>query len=647
MQTSKPDSFRGDIEGLRGVAVLLVLLFHFELFGFTAGFIGVDIFFVISGFLMTQIIMRPNFNWSGSCILNFYVKRFWRLAPAYYFAAVLAALTIWSTLGGLDFTTITEAFTYSTFFSYNIIAPTHMGYFAPEALLNPFLHFWSLGVEIQFYILWPILLFFIKRTSLKRQIASVFTISVISFIVMSILIIKDPEAAYFSIPARLWEFGVGAIAALLTMRDLEFKHYSGSVWLYNTSMVVLLLFSFTPANQGWPSPLTLLPVLATGIIIAVGSQSSTRSLNPLNNTLLRRLGKWSYSTYLVHWPIAVLCTQVLTDYADNALVRLAALITSVFLGYLLFKYAEEPLRTERNRKTASLAKPAFVGAMLSFCAMAVAMQSQSVTQSILPTRYLRLAEQDKEYATAFSNCSTTSTFEKVCSIGPDGERPTYLVWGDSHAAHLKSGLDELAIGQNIRTLISTRSTCPPLINAVPERNDKSMLLCKENNAAGLLVAKDPAGPKTVVLAARWAYYNDRQKALIDDKGKPINIVSAIRDTLNALADAGKRVIIVAQAPETSGQTSACRRAFVFESSNFDASCTIKNLDVLQEQERLHVKLQNLANQYDFAKLIRLEDALCEGPHCKIADKTGVFYRDEDHLSAIGSRKAVEHIFIGM
>jgi peptidoglycan/LPS O-acetylase OafA/YrhL len=367
---SFPKDFRKDIAGLRALAVMLVLLNHFQIPGFGFGFIGVDIFFVISGFLITRVLYKDfvfsNLENPGKSFLslsNFYLRRIRRLLPAAFAVIILvniASFFLYNTESKSNLQTDSK---WALLFLANIaFLRNQSDYFQQNTEPSMLLHYWSLSVEEQFYFVWPIL--FLVAASLhrmklrglyfrfdKRILALILLISALSFAFLQYGSANTPTAAYFSIFTRAWELGVGAFFGILAFHKRAELRFS-SFELYSLLSVSIFISAVVINDTNW-AKYVVIPVLATGFFLYAGQGKSSNELigppvlQPVRRTT-QFLGKISYSLYLVHWPIFVIFDRL--DLLENTLVRLCLIPISVAGGFLLWKYIEIPFQNIRLPK---------------------------------------------------------------------------------------------------------------------------------------------------------------------------------------------------------------------------------------------------------------------------------------------------------
>lgn len=327
-------NFRKDINGLRAIAVVSVVLFHFGVVGFSGGFVGVDVFFVISGFLMTGIVAR-GFEKKNFSFIIFYLARARRIIPALFFLAVVLLALGWFYLSPIDYTTLAREVDRSLLFLSNNYFYKKSGYFDPDSHERLLLHTWSLSIEWQFYILYPILLFAVSKISLNltsKVIVALFVAS-LSYSVFKSHV--EPSYAFYILPSRAWEMLLGGIV-YYAARNERYKLYKDWCLYIGLAFVVLSIFVYSPATV-WPGAAALLPTVGTALIIYAGKDSFL-----ISNVVSQRLGDWSYSIYLWHWPLVA--SVLLFDIEKTNLITVSLISLSIVLGALSYYCIENPVR---------------------------------------------------------------------------------------------------------------------------------------------------------------------------------------------------------------------------------------------------------------------------------------------------------------
>lgn len=329
--------FREDINGLRAIAVMGVVLFHFMPKNLSGGFAGVDIFFVISGFLMTGIIFN-GFELSKFSILKFYRSRLNRIVPALAFLCIAIMFLGWFILIPSDYKVLGKHVTSSILFFSNITYLRESGYFDAASHDKWLLHTWSLSVEWQFYLIYPLILVALKRVlSVKAMKKAVLVCTAIGFIVSVIVTYRWTESAYYLLPTRMWQMLIGGVVFLypITLKDNN-KRYLEGLGVF----MILGSYFFLSEKQPWPGYWALVPVLGSVLIIVSHRGKSTIT----GNYFFQKIGAWSYSIYLWHWPIVVLINY----YALSSLYNYLGIILSILIGWGSYAYIES-IKFNRNR----------------------------------------------------------------------------------------------------------------------------------------------------------------------------------------------------------------------------------------------------------------------------------------------------------
>lgn len=331
---NKP-GFRADINGLRGYAVLAVVLFHFDIPGFSGGFVGVDIFFVISGFLMTSIIVS-RLEQQRFSLIDFYLARAQRILPALIVLCGLLLVMGWLILPALEYERLAAHSAYTLTFLSNIEYYLEAGYFDAASDEKWLLHTWSLSVEWQFYLLLPLFLWGVSILRLSRRVL-VFWLAAATLISLGLSIYitpKNPSMAFYYIHTRAWEMLLGGL--------LVFAPRLGGLagrWLEAVGfLLIAYALFFLHENTAWPGWQALFPVLGTTLVLLACREGSLLTDNPL----MQRLGDWSYSVYLYHWPVVVLLGYLSLQH--DLLWVSAGVVLSLVLGWLSFRLVETPTR---------------------------------------------------------------------------------------------------------------------------------------------------------------------------------------------------------------------------------------------------------------------------------------------------------------
>ena len=444
-------TYRDDIDGLRALAVLLILFFHAGLASTPGGFVGVDVFFVISGFLITTLVRREiaedRFHYA-----DFYLRRLRRLAPALIATIFLTLIAGWFLFPPTVYEDSAAASIATIFSVSNIYFWWNTGYFDSSAAYKPLLHTWSLGVEEQFYLIWPALLVVsVRYLSPGRLIVLLVAISVASLIAAEILLPTHTNAAFFLTPFRTYEFSAGAILALtgLQARNTLLANAAG---LAGIVIIWLTATRFTD-EMPFPGVLALIPTLATALVIYAGPHTIANRM--LAAAPIRYIGQISYSLYLVHWPVAVFY-RFLFDRPETSLEILGVLAISVLLGAVMYHLVETPFRSKMNgtfrisaKTLMRLAGGTTTAALL--LSLGITLRG-GVPERFNPqiTSFLAELQQTKdqqvilkrEHTCNASEFSADAYFAMFDSCLPTDRTGMIVVLGDSHAGGVYVGLRE-------------------------------------------------------------------------------------------------------------------------------------------------------------------------------------------------------------
>ncbi len=460
-QSSRP--FRADIDGLRAVAVSLVILFHADVPGFAGGFVGVDVFFVISGFLITQGLLSEHARTGGIQIVNFWLKRARRLLPAagLMIASVLVAQLILRSPLVWD-TSISEAFAAATYWSNIQVSGISGGYFGARVESRPLLHTWSLSVEEQFYIVWPLL--FIGLSS-QRVRGSRFAIVAAASVIWCIALTTAGDAnAYFSSASRAWEFLIGAMVATwfpqIRARAAQLPNLSAPAGGIGLAMIVASAM-WLGRGQPFPWPGALLPVAGTVAFLIAQLNSAHTVGRALAAAPVQWIGRVSYSWYLWHWPFLVLGREVLGSH--SLVPSLALVAASLAVAHLSYRFVETPYRHRRsNTRSGEVVGALVVPIALTLAVIGGAAGYRALTFS--DPLVASIEEAADGWPAHLGGCYSLDapSFEANCVFGQADGVTTVLVIGDSHAAHWMPTFDSIGQSNNLRVVALQLGSCPVL-----------------------------------------------------------------------------------------------------------------------------------------------------------------------------------------
>jgi len=555
-------TYRPDIDGLRCIAVLLVVAFHLFPQKVRGGFIGVDIFFVISGYLITSILFGSMRKGTYS-ILTFYERRIRRIFPALIVVLAATFTAGWFLLSPEELTSLSQTLIGGASFSANLVLLHQIGYFDISAESKPLLHLWSLGVEEQFYIVWPLILYVAYKRKLNLLTLSC-TLALASFILNVAFVGKKPDETFYLPVTRAWELGVGV--ALVFLRDIEDRpilarfsartesFLAGIVWdlergaqprnvaselrsVFGVVLIVIGALSLT-SRTPFPGYAALLPVVGAALLIS--SEDALFNRKILSSRPFVFLGLISYPLYLWHYPL-IAYARLIDDQAPAWPVRLGVAAASILLAWLTYLFIERPIRfgfVSRAR-------------IVQLCTAMLALTLVGAAAVHEDGFEFRIPAPIRAYVTANRGDETSIHWRRgSCLLLPDqdassfgaectaeSQRPLALVWGDSYAAAMYAGLTSLQKDYHFGLAELTASACPPALGFIhPQRE-----YCKGiNDAVARKIAE--LRPDIVMLHSTWMY-------------DPIGLEAGLVQTVAKLRDLGtRRIILVGPVPSWRGRS---------------------------------------------------------------------------------------------
>jgi peptidoglycan/LPS O-acetylase OafA/YrhL len=542
LSDSNPASFRPDIAGLRAIAVLAVIFFHFHVPGFAGGFVGVDVFFVISGYLITSII-SGHFDRSNFSFAKFYRSRLLRIYPPMLILIASVLGLAYVSLDPAEYTILAKHALASIVSVANIQFYTETDYFAPARDSNWLLHLWSLSIEIQFYVVFPIILWSMRckpKRALNIVLVALATISLGGCIVITA---RDASGAFYLVPTRIWEFLAGALA--FRAREAIAILWRRRLALAGLALIAAPIIIYSPQTT-FPGIAAVLPVLGSALILGAPS-----TLPILTNPVSQFLGTVSYSLYLWHWPVRVAAQHY---RIEASAAHTGGLVTAcLVLATLSYLTIERPISRLRHSATGFGAVAALLIGTFAVAASAAVVLTNQGFPGRAPAMIARVKNPDP-LALRLHSCFLTPP-EGASALRPecfDPPKPSHglsvFLWGDSHAAHLWPGLVDAPALKSMRLLQATAGSCPPLFVPPPSPtwvaagntfDVKGIYLrCAEIDSKVLNeIRRRP--PDVLIMSARWAYYNRFGT----------DVVQELRHMLDSIADLNIRTIVIGPIPE--------------------------------------------------------------------------------------------------
>ncbi|WP_320200364.1 acyltransferase family protein [Agrobacterium sp. rho-13.3] len=616
--------YRREIDGLRALAVVPVVLFHAHFTFLPGGFAGVDVFFVISGFLITSIFCRDP-RWPSVDLISFYERRMRRVAPALLFiiAAILPIAWLWMLPQELN-NFGKSIYSVILFFS-NFLFWQETGYFSPANELKPLLHTWSLALEEQFYIIFPILLLLTRRWKRPNQIGSLIFLSVLSLLLTQIVPLYDPVANFYLLPTRFWEIGAGCTLALLQLdRKPSWQCFGGLAAILGLCLIIGS-YVFVTESDWYPGWRTVPVVLGTLLILAfAGPQNLVGRFLGIRPLVF--MGLISYSFYLWHQPLFALWG--LRDFDGITKSEYAALIALAFLlSIATYRFIERPFRDRRFLTTRFAIPMLFVVALFLGAIGGVG----DYTNGFAAMRPDVVAANARAQGLG-SGCEDRLIGE--CTTAPN---PEIAVWGDSFARHLINGI--MGSHDGVRLVQLTKSKCAPFLGMSWDPSGESQSWasgCLKHNAEIMSYIANKPSIRFVVISSPFINSIIAPHVLKSDgtrvSGGYDLILQELTRTLDQIASNGAQPVIFAPPPRDGNDHGICVARTV--AIGIAATpCNIWLHDTL-EYDRLVTRLM-----HDISELypvVSLRSFLCGGSFCSVVDAGVPLYENDGHLSENGS-----------
>ncbi len=616
--TDKALTYRPDIDGLRAVAVSLVVLFHAFPDLVPGGFLGVDVFFVISGYLVTQILIREaSFGKIG--IRAFYIRRIRRIFPALVTVLLATLVGGWFFLRATEFTQLSKHVIGGASFSSNILLWKESGYFDNISETKPLLHLWSLGVEEQFYLGLPLLIFLSTRSKSKHGMYLVLGIPmVMSFFYCIYLSSADLTAAFYSPFSRVWELLTGSLLAAFTAHQSStrvrsiLKMPSGAI-MSIAGLSLLLISVFSNAGRANPGYWALLPVISTLMLISSDRYNLVGRI--LSSRVFVSVGLISYPLYLWHWPLLSFA-RIINGRDLQTITRVFCLAIAILLAIATYKFIERPLRgPHSHRHTLS---GLLIGMVICASLATVVFTSDGVKSRSIEHQKIQYSG-DVEHLTFhkyidnnFFPCTPKRIYQSAlrwegtvrCNQSKKDAPIDTVLLGDSHAEHLFIGLAENLPNHNVGYYI--RGVLP-----VPNNPEFFPLFNEVMQSSNI---------KVVILAAMWS---ERGVPLIETQGM-----------IRELQSKGKKVFITDDTPRFSFDPTLCK---------FKGQCSESRSIFDNAEDTYRANLEKVVKSNPELRVIRTSSYICNSKICSMSDSRHLLYRDFDHLNINGSRLVGQRI----
>jgi peptidoglycan/LPS O-acetylase OafA/YrhL len=640
--------YRPDIDGLRAIAVLAVVLFHFDVGALAGGFIGVDIFFVISGFLIAGIL-RAEIRHGRFALTAFYERRIRRILPALLVVLAATGVSASFILLPTDLEKLGTSTIATALFASNLYFWRTTGYFDPGHEFNPLLHVWSLAVEEQYYLFFPVALAWLVRRSARWTSAGVGAAALLSLALCVALQPTRPDAVFYLLPFRMWELLAGAWLATADVPPITqpiMRTVTGASGL----ALLMAAIALIPAGPDFPGWQATLPVAGTLLAIHAGTSGANLASSALASRPLVAVGLISYSLYLWHWPVITLARYRLGDQLGPGWQL--GLLGAVFaLAFASYRYVEVPLRRRAGPPLGTLAVTGIAagvvgaGILIGMLTMAGDGWASRYSPPVLA------ADRARSARIPFLACNDRRMFYEaaaerdirlagLCRIGKPSGPPTAILWGDSHALAWAPAVDTVLKERGIAGVLAIKAECPPLPDLIDRRDARCGAF---NTSVRDEVIRSP-DIDLVILAAVWPSYvapaTPGRLADRADPDQPWDFGAVLARTLDDLTARGRQTWVlgpVPRAPDDPGFAIASNLAFGRPLAPGTSTAQAVNAAapfwqaVASHQRSTGVRATLFSNPTEW---------LCTGARCRFADDAGPWYRDGGHLNVSGAAALV-------
>lgn len=636
--------YRADVDGLRAIAVIPIVLFHAGYEWISGGFVGVDIFFVISGYLISSIILdqisRNEFSY-----LTFYERRIRRIIPALLAVLLVTMVCGYFLLLPEEFTAVAQSSLAATISLPNIYFwLTSSTYFGLDIVTTPLLHTWSLGVEEQFYIFFPAVLHVLASRCQRNTVVAVIVALLVLSLTANILTVEiaaNSKLAFYMIPTRAWELLTGVVLSLNVFPKIHRSSVANCISLLGLGMLLYAMLTLDE-NTVFPGVNAIYPVLGTALIIYSGTHQKTVISSILGSRGLVGIGLISYSLYLWHWPVTVYTNM----YWESNLNKPFIIVASLLLAYLSYRFIETRFR-KRSKLWVGSGKLKEIGvtALLVVSVSIYILINQGMPNRI-PSNAWQAVSVDhsrvgRQHCKPFSNNEEMDA--TICAIGADKAVPSFVLWGDSHAGAIANALHLAAVEKNISGMLITSHGCRPLLDVY--RNGENR--CQVFNNLVVDYIKNQSSIQHVFLAGYWRVpfmgqgYDNSNYLIVDDQTISRSpeenrkvFKRGMQRTLSTLKDFGP--VIIQDIPEIGSQFGKSV-ANHYVRRIWKGNTAFKKL-IFNTENQIFDQLFNqmLTSDTFHPHYIQIHPVLCETDQCPLLDKGKLIYADGDHLSEYGA-----------
>jgi peptidoglycan/LPS O-acetylase OafA/YrhL len=642
--------YRPEVDGLRAVAVSIVVLYHAGL-GFSGGFVGVDVFFVISGFLITGLILK-DLEANRFTLANFWLRRIKRIIPAAAAMTLAVLLVGYLLLIPKDYTELGKTVIAQQAMLSNVFFWMKTNYFDGPAEIKPLLHTWSLAVEEQFYLFFPFLLVLL-HSYFKRSIVIVLsTIAFLSFALSVYGLTDSPSATFFLLPFRAWELLMGSLICFLPRPNVIGEKFQSLLSLISIGAIIAVGCLYT-VNTPFPGASALAPCLAAAAFIYINSIRLSWPAAILASKPVVFIGLISYSLYLWHWPVLVYLRYWFGEIEPA--IGIFAVALSLLLAFLSWKFIETPFRKKASSEKAWMA---YAGAVVSAALLVIPSTGIWLSKGV-PGRFNaglnQIMSMPTDIPQEYKSDTSSIVSDKIPFIGPKqlpGEKLDFVVWGDSHALASARLFGQLSSTSGASGAVIARPAFPPVSGVFKPSTGHEMI--DWNQEALKFIERHNA--RNVFILARWTILISAQEngrtdnCLVDDSSPLANpahsevlLERGLTETLAKLDAMKTRVWLVRQVPF---QAMDPMRSIVLESTWLNREAKGVALSEHSEyQSRANAIIDKVVAKFQNVTLIDpQETCFTSDRFSRLGDSQGCFYADDDHLSPYGAEALESSLF---
>lgn len=649
-------NYRPEIDGLRAIAVISVILCHIDLL--EGGFLGVDIFFVISGYLITGIILADLHKQQFS-FAKFYERRARRILPALSTVVLASIPAAWLLMSPTQLKNFGMSLIAVMLFASNILFCKNVNYFADPASLIPLLHTWSLGVEEQFYIIFPLLFLGLYKFLPKYLLHVLAVLIICSLLLAQILSTKSPSINFYYLPTRFWELMCGAILAKMELQDNkpQLKYLKTIMPIFGLGLIIFSIMYFNQTTMH-PGLATLAPVVATMCIIwFCGQRDYVTKL--LSSAPLVGIGLISYSLYLWHQPVLTYL-RLYNQKPISAFTTILGLILTFGLSYITWRYIEQPCR---NRALVSRRRLTLLITIATICIISCGIlfyqnngyaKRFQIPGSVLSSLQHTALDAECNYAN-FKNHKNAKWF---CTLGKQVKNtPNYFITGDSHALAMSTAFDVITQTNNMQAVGSSYPGCIPLFGIKTNNlSPQDEITCQELKHK-IFQHIQQNHIKNIIFIARWDYFTLSNRYLTNTSGQRIKDIdekikiftAALNNTITTYQAIGVKVIVISQVPMQNYTAFDVYKNLynrpLWNRTKYLREASVSRLEHEDYQRQINDILKQFQQQN--YKFINITDISCDKSRCPLGTLKNSYYRDTQHLSKIGSesygRRLTKHI----